>query len=121
MSSKKPSPKKDKRGPFVYFFDEINMDDVGLVGGKNASLGEMFRNLGKRGVKVPDGFAVGSDAYWHFIDSAGLRDFIREELEPLDVKDVNDPLRPRTCPERRSPDSRTRTSTYTASSPCSTP
>ncbi|MEA3249072.1 MAG: phosphoenolpyruvate synthase [Patescibacteria group bacterium] len=85
-----PNKKKDKRGPFVYFFDEIGMDDVALVGGKNASLGEMFQNLGQRGVKVPDGFAVGSDAYWHFIDSAGLRDFIREELEPLDVKDVND-------------------------------
>jgi pyruvate,water dikinase len=89
MSAKKKI-KKDKRGPFVYFFEEIDMEDVSLVGGKNASLGEMFQNLVKRGVKVPDGFSVGADAYWHFIDSAGLRDYIREELEQVDVKDVND-------------------------------
>jgi len=90
MPSKKPAKKTAKRGPFVYFFDEIDMNDVALVGGKNASLGEMFRNLTQRGVKVPDGFAVGADAYWYFIDSAGLRDRIRDELAPLDVKDVTD-------------------------------
>jgi len=90
MPSKKPARKTSKRGPFVYFFDEVDMNDVALVGGKNASLGEMFRNLTQRGVKVPDGFAVGADAYWHFIDSAGLRDRIRDELAPLNVKDVTD-------------------------------
>jgi pyruvate,water dikinase len=66
------------------------MGDVDLVGGKNASLGEMFRKLGRRGVRVPDGFAVSSAAYWHFIDSAGVRDKIKQELAGLDVTDVDE-------------------------------
>ncbi|MFH1047763.1 MAG: phosphoenolpyruvate synthase [Patescibacteria group bacterium] len=77
-----------KPGRFVYPFAKIGMGDVALVGGKNASLGEMFRKLGQRGVRVPDGFAVSSAAYWHFIDSAGLRDKIGAELSGLDVSDV---------------------------------
>jgi len=43
---------------FVKWFEEIGAQDVGLVGGKNASLGEMVRNLGKKGVPVPSGFAI---------------------------------------------------------------
>jgi pyruvate,water dikinase len=54
-------------------FDEIGMDDVASVGGKNASLGEMCRALSPKGVPVPDGFAVTTDAYRRFTGSLGLR------------------------------------------------
>ncbi|MFH2063117.1 MAG: phosphoenolpyruvate synthase [bacterium] len=92
MSSKKSIQKASRRpaGRFVYPFAGLGMGDVALVGGKNASLGEMFRHLSRRGISVPDGFAVGSDAYWHFIDSAGLRDRIRQELAGLDTSDVGE-------------------------------
>ena len=54
-------------------FAEIGIADVGSVGGKNASLGEMYRELADVGVRVPDGFAITADAYWHLLDNAELR------------------------------------------------
>jgi pyruvate,water dikinase len=75
---------------FTKDFSEISMKDVAKVGGKNASLGEMFRNLRSQGINVPDGFAVTSFAYWRFIDSAGLRPMIKKILRGLDVKDIRD-------------------------------
>jgi len=57
---------------FTLWFDEISIDDVPSVGGKNASLGEMYRELTSKGVKIPNGFATTSDAYWHVINSAGI-------------------------------------------------
>ena len=50
-------------GSYIRFFEEIGIDDVPLVGGKNASLGEMYRELTPQGVKVPNGFAVTAEAY----------------------------------------------------------
>jgi pyruvate, water dikinase len=61
-------------------FDQIGRDDVALVGGKNASLGEMVRNLGGQGIDVPDGFATTASAYWAFVDANGLRDTIAGNL-----------------------------------------
>jgi len=95
MTTKKRAVRPGNKAPrkrelFVYPFNKLGMGDVALVGGKNASLGEMFRKLGNRGVRVPDGFAVSSAAYWHFIDSAGLRGKIKKELAGLDVSDVDD-------------------------------
>ncbi|HCC22145.1 TPA: phosphoenolpyruvate synthase [Candidatus Uhrbacteria bacterium] len=94
MTKKERGRNRGKRqrslGRFVYPFGKLDMGDVGLVGGKNASLGEMFRHLSRRGVRVPDGFAVGSDAYWHFIDGAGLRDKIAVALKGLDATDVKE-------------------------------
>jgi pyruvate,water dikinase len=58
--------------PYIIWFSEIGMDDVPIVGGKNASLGEMTRNLTKEGISVPDGFATTADAYWEFIHSNKL-------------------------------------------------
>ena len=49
----------------VAWFDDLGRGDVARVGGKNASLGEMVRQLGGRGVRVPPGFATTADAYWH--------------------------------------------------------
>lgn len=64
----------------VLFFDQISIDDVGLVGGKNASLGEMFQSLGAEGIRVPDGFATTAHAYRQFLDRAGLTEPIQEAL-----------------------------------------
>ncbi len=56
---------------FILFFDQIDKDDVGIVGGKNASLGEMYQKLTRPGVRIPNGFAVTADAYRHMLDQAG--------------------------------------------------
>lgn len=69
-------------------FAEISLSDVPLVGGKNASLGEMVRSLGARGVRVPDGFAITAEAYWHFLKSSGVADRIRELVARLNPDDV---------------------------------
>nr|WP_243415196.1 phosphoenolpyruvate synthase [Altererythrobacter segetis] len=64
-------------------FREVGIDDVGTVGGKNASLGEMLTALGGEGVRVPDGFAVTADAYRATIEAAGLTDMLRDRLAAL--------------------------------------
>lgn len=71
-------------------FKELTINDVPLVGGKNAALGEMVRNLKPLGVSVPDGFAVTAFAYNHFLDEAGLREGINDTLAQLDVGNVED-------------------------------
>ncbi|MFW5953968.1 MAG: phosphoenolpyruvate synthase [Guyparkeria sp.] len=73
---------------YVRRFSELGMDDVAIVGGKNASLGEMVTKLGERGVQVPDGFATTADAYRHYIRHNGLDERIREALSGLDTDDV---------------------------------
>jgi len=74
--------------PYIKWFADIGIADVPLVGGKNASLGEMVRELASKGVKVPDGFAVTADAFRHFIREAQLDDFIRDTLADLDTRDM---------------------------------
>jgi pyruvate, water dikinase len=69
-------------------FAELNRNDVALVGGKNASLGEMFSTLAPRGVQVPDGFATTSAAYWLYLEHNNLREKITARLEGLDITDV---------------------------------
>ncbi|MFZ5579822.1 MAG: phosphoenolpyruvate synthase [Pseudomonadota bacterium] len=73
---------------YVRFFDELTIDDVPLVGGKNASLGEMFRTLKPKGVNVPGGFATTAEAYWAVIDHNDLRGRIFDLLAGLDITDV---------------------------------
>jgi pyruvate,water dikinase len=75
---------------FTLDFDQITLADVPLVGGKNASLGEMFRNLRPLGVGVLDGFAVTAEAYRHFLGLDGLGGRIAAILDGLDVEDVAD-------------------------------
>lgn len=72
----------------VLWFADLSMDDVGKVGGKNASLGEMYRSLSAAGVRVPNGFATTADAYRRFLAQDGLDERIRAELDGLDVDDV---------------------------------
>ncbi|WP_272507953.1 phosphoenolpyruvate synthase [Salinibacter sp.] len=68
---------------FVRRFDTLTNDDVPLVGGKNASLGEMIGALKDEGIRVPDGFATTADAYWHYLDANGLEAEIRAQLAAL--------------------------------------
>jgi pyruvate,water dikinase len=80
--------KTSPTSPFIKWFADITIDDVPLVGGKNASLGEMVRELTAKGVKVPDGFAITADAYRHFIREAGIDESIRTTLADLDTRDM---------------------------------
>ena len=75
---------------WVRWFNEIGIDDVPTVGGKNASLGEMLRELGPLGVRVPNGFAMTADAYRYYLASNQLEEPINEELTGLDCSDMNE-------------------------------
>jgi pyruvate,water dikinase len=70
---------------FIRWFNDIGLDDVPLVGGKNASLGEMYRSLSRWDVRVPNGFAITAGGYRHFMDASGLAqtvDALTKGLEP---------------------------------------
>ncbi|OPX55335.1 phosphoenolpyruvate synthase [Oceanospirillum multiglobuliferum] len=73
---------------YVAWFDQLGMQDVEHVGGKNASLGEMISNLSGVGVSVPNGFATTAQAYREFLNYEGLADRINAELAQLDVDDI---------------------------------
>src|SRR5271165_2277725 len=73
---------------YIRLFEEVGIDDVQLVGGKNASLGEMFQKLSGQGVRVPHGFATTADAYRHMLERAGAWDALHAELDDLDPDDV---------------------------------
>jgi len=78
---------KDKK--FIMWFDEIGIEDVPYVGGKNASLGEMYQNLRKKGVKIPYGFAVTAYAYRYVLEKSGLKSEIKNILKDLDTHNIN--------------------------------
>ncbi|KAA0939764.1 phosphoenolpyruvate synthase [Psychrobacter sp. ANT_H59] len=73
----------------VINLDQLGKDDIEMVGGKNASLGEMISHLSDLGVSVPGGFATTSNAFYQFLTETGLLDKINNELKTLDVNDVN--------------------------------
>ena len=75
---------------YIRFFDEIGIDDIPSVGGKNASLGEMVRALMPQGVRVPNGFAITAQAYWYVLEQAGIAQRLREALDGLRADDVED-------------------------------
>jgi pyruvate,water dikinase len=75
--------------PFVAWFNDLSIDDVPLVGGKNASLGEMYRNLSPKGVSIPNGFAVTAHAYTYLLEKSKAMDKIREILSDLDTHDMD--------------------------------
>jgi pyruvate,water dikinase len=75
--------------PYVIKLDQLGMNDVEIVGGKNASLGEMISNLGGLGVDVPGGFATTAQAYRDFLKTDGLDKKIHELLADLDVDDID--------------------------------
>lgn len=74
--------------PYIKRFAEITYDDVASVGGKSASLGEMYRELRQLGVQVPNGFAVTAEAYRYYLEHNGLRDEITRLLADLDPNDT---------------------------------
>jgi pyruvate,water dikinase len=76
--------------PMIKRFDDIGIEDIPLVGGKNASLGEMRRALTSKGVPVPDGFATTATAYWHFLETSGLASLIDDALSGLDITDIRE-------------------------------
>jgi pyruvate,water dikinase len=76
------------QGRYIRWFEEVGIDDIPLVGGKNASLGELVRELAFRGIKVPNGFAVTAEAYWDFIAGAGLEGKLRGILADLNTRDT---------------------------------
>ncbi len=69
--------------PHVLWFEKVGRGDVGKVGGKNASLGEMVAKLGGQGVRVPPGFATTADAYWRYLEANGLKQKIADALAKL--------------------------------------
>lgn len=73
---------------FVKWFEELRIEDVPSVGGKNASLGEMIRNLKEKGVSVPGGFAITAYAYKYTIEKAGIDKQIKDILSDLNTHDV---------------------------------
>ncbi len=73
---------------YIIPLQELGMGDVGLVGGKNASLGEMISNLSGAGVSVPGGYATTAKAFWDFLDHNQLRERIEKRLKGLNVDDV---------------------------------
>ena len=74
--------------PLVMGFEEVGITDIPLVGGKNASLGEMIQKLSAQGVKIPMGFATTAYAYRHFMQQAGLEKKLRQIFSDLNVDDV---------------------------------
>ncbi|MFH0820911.1 MAG: PEP/pyruvate-binding domain-containing protein, partial [Candidatus Peregrinibacteria bacterium] len=78
-----------RRRALVLWFNELGIKDVPLVGGKNASLGEMVRLLKSKGVRVPDGFAITAYAYHYMLEKAGLKDDIRRAMAGLNVKNIH--------------------------------
>jgi phosphoenolpyruvate synthase (EC 2.7.9.2) len=75
---------------YIRWFEEITIDDVPSVGGKNASLGEMYRELTDKEIKIPNGFAITADAYWYVLKSAGVVEELKATLEGLDINDITD-------------------------------
>jgi pyruvate,water dikinase len=73
---------------FVVWYQDLGMEDVPRVGGKNASLGEMISNLASVGVQVPGGFATTADAFNQFLEQSGVNERIYQLLDGLDVDDV---------------------------------
>ncbi len=73
---------------YIKPFHELGLSDVALVGGKNASLGEMIKNLAHAGVSVPDGYATTAQAFWDFLAHENLRERIQQRLDGLDIDNV---------------------------------
>lgn len=74
---------------FILPFQTLGIGDVSKVGGKNASLGEMYQKLNPLGISIPNGFAISADAYRFFIDENKLKTVIQDELSQLDLKEFS--------------------------------
>jgi len=77
---------KNKR--YILWFKNTTIKDVPFVGGKNASLGEMYRNLTAKGVNIPNGFALTSRAYFYFLEESGVNEELKKAFGQLNAKDI---------------------------------
>lgn len=75
---------------YIRWFNELTIDDVPLVGGKNASLGEMYRELTQQGILIPNGFAVTADAYRYVLDQAQAWEPLHQALDDLEPGNIAD-------------------------------
>jgi pyruvate,water dikinase len=82
-----PNERRNGTNEHLLWLDQIGMKDVPRVGGKNASLGEMLRNLTGKGIRVPEGFAVTTKAFRWFVESAGLDEKVKDTLSGVDPDD----------------------------------
>ncbi|MBS1266464.1 MAG: putative phosphoenolpyruvate synthase [Candidatus Woesearchaeota archaeon] len=78
----------DKANAMILWFDQVGIEDTPFVGGKNASLGEMYQNLTKKGVSIPNGFCITAHAYRYLLEHNKIVDKIQEILSDLDVHDI---------------------------------
>lgn len=85
----KPQSPGNKETALILWYNQVTHQDVGVVGGKNASLGEMIQQLKPQGVNVPDGFATTAYAFRNFIAEAGLEEKLRNLFSQMDINDVN--------------------------------
>src|SRR5438552_3364503 len=88
MENNTKKPIGELQGKNVLWFEEVGVEDVGLVGGKNSSLGEMYTNLVPKGVNVPNGFATTAQAYFYFLEKTGLAPQIDKILKDVNVHDL---------------------------------
>lgn len=79
-----------KQTNYIRWFNELGIEDIPLVGGKNASLGEMYRELTPQGILIPNGFAVTAEAYRYLLDQADAWEALHRALDDLNPDDVND-------------------------------
>ncbi len=78
-----------RKNRYILWFKETGIKDIPLVGGKNASLGEMFQFLNPKGVRIPNGFSVTAQAYNYFLRESGLRSRIKSILADLNTKNIH--------------------------------
>ena len=84
---------KQKAKKYILWFKEISKKDVPLVGGKNASLGEMYSKLTQKGINIPDGFALTANFYWKFLEANGLDKVLKgffKEFNPKSIKSIQE-------------------------------
>lgn len=74
---------------YIRWFETIGADDVPIVGGKNASLGEMVRSLKPKGIRVPDGFAITAQTYWEFLEANNLKSKILTHIEQFERGEIS--------------------------------
>lgn len=74
---------------YIRWFKDLTINDIPLVGGKNASLGEMYSKLTQKGVKVPNGFALTAEAYWDFLKHHDLDKTIKAKIKKTDLRNIN--------------------------------
>ena len=79
---------KNKTKKYILWFKDISLKDIPLVGGKNASLGEMYRVLSKKGINIPDGFALTTKAYWKFLEVNKIDKNLKEIFKKFDSKSI---------------------------------